>query len=130
MSIEENKATIRRVWDELNHGNLAIIDECFADNFVRYALDGSTMNRESYKNNVCAALIKGVPDVHFEVEDMVAEGDKLAFRFSFSGTNPGFWRAVPAGQKFSVTEVYFVRFADGKIIEFKNLIGNPGGSAR
>jgi predicted ester cyclase len=130
MSVEENKAAISHVWNELNRGNLAVIDECFADNFVRYSQDGKTMNRETYKNNICAVLIKAVPDIHFEVEDMVAEGDKVAFRFSFGGTNPGFWTSVPAGQRFLVTEVYFTRFANGKIVEFKNLIGSIGSAIR
>ena len=130
MSVEENKATIAHIWSELNRGNLAVIDECFADNFVRYSQDGKTMNRESYKNNICAALIKGVSDIRFEVEDMVAEGDKVAFRFSFSGTNPGYWQSVPAGQRFSVTEVYFARFVNGKVSEFKNLIGSLGSATK
>ena len=130
MSVEENKATISHIWSELNRGNLAVIDECFADDFVRYSQDGKTMNRDSYKNNICAAILKAVPDVRFEVEDMVAEGDKVAFRFSFGGTNPGFWQSVPVGQRFSVTEVYFVRFLNGRIVEFKNLIGSIGSATR
>jgi predicted ester cyclase len=129
-TIEKNKATITYIWDELNKGNLAVIDECFADNFVRYSQNGKTMNRESYKNYICAPLIKGVPDIHFEVEDMVAEGDKVAFRFSFGGTNPGFWLSVPAGQRFSVTEVYFARFVNNKIVEFKNIIGSIGSAVK
>jgi hypothetical protein len=36
MSVEENEATIRRIWDECNRGNLDVIDQCFADSFVRY----------------------------------------------------------------------------------------------
>ena len=130
MSVEENKATILHIWEEINHRNLAVIDECFADNFVRYSQDGKTMNRDTYKNNICAPLIKGVPDIRFEVEDMVAEGDKVAFRFSFSGTNPGFWLSVPAGQRFTVTEVYFARLVNSKIVEFKNLIGSIGSAVK
>ena len=50
MSIEKNKALILRFWDEVNKGNLTIVDECFADNFVRYAADGQEMDRDGYKN--------------------------------------------------------------------------------
>ena len=130
MSVEKNKATVYHIWEELNRRNLAVIDECFTENFVRYSQDGKTMNRDSYKNNICAPLIKGVPDIRFEVEDMVAEGDKVAFRFSFSGTNPGFWLSVPAGQRFSVTEVYFARFVNSKVVEFKNIIGSIGSAVK
>ncbi len=48
MSVEENKALIRRIWDECNRGNLTVIDEFFDDSFVRYAHDGTTMDKQGY----------------------------------------------------------------------------------
>ncbi len=88
MSVEENKATIRRIWDECNRGNLTVIDECFADDFVRYDHFGKTMDRAGYKR-MCAWILKSSPDFHVTVDDMVGEGDKVAFRITLTGTNRG-----------------------------------------
>ena len=76
MSAEENKAVIRRVWNEFNRGNLAVIDECFADNFVRLTYDGKTMDRAGYKG-MCSVILKAMPDCQVIVDDMVGEGDKV-----------------------------------------------------
>ena len=112
MSVEENKATIYHIWDELNRGNLAVIDECFADNFVRYAHDGKTMDRQGYKN-FGAMISKNMPDFHVTVDDMVAEKDKVAFRMTITGT---------LNNKRSITkETYFARFENDKIVEYVNL---------
>ncbi len=112
MSVEENKVIIRHVWDELNKGNLAVIDESFADSFVRIDHFGKKMDRQGYKN-LSAMIIKNMPDFHITVEDMVAEGDKVAFRMTITGTYNG---------KRSITkETYFAALDNGKIIEYVNL---------
>jgi predicted ester cyclase len=108
MSVEENKATIRLVWTELMKGNLAIIDEWFADNFVRYAHDGTTMDRRGYKN-YCSMINKHSPRV--TIDDMVAEGDKVAYRMTFKNSTG----------KPVISETYFTRFELGKITEYVNL---------
>jgi predicted ester cyclase len=124
MGIEENKALILRFWDEVNKGNLSIVDECFADNFVRYAADGQKMDRDGYKN-FATGLLNHFPDIYCAVDDIIAEGDKVAFRFTWTATSQ---RDTPdgaykKGQQFKVTEDYFCRLEKGKIVEFKNLIG-------
>ncbi len=108
MSVEENKATIRRVWEELMKGNLGIIEECFTDNFIRYAHDGTTMNRRGYRN-YCSMINDNSPRV--TIDDMIAEGDKVAYRITFKNN-----RGIPV-----IKETYFTRFENGKIIEYVNL---------
>ena len=108
MTIEYNKAIIRRVWKELMQGNLGIIDECFTDNFVRYAHDGTTMDRQGYKN-YCSMINKNSPRV--TIDDMIGEGDKVAYRMTFKNTNG----------KPVIKETYFTRFENGKIVEYVNL---------
>ena len=124
MGIEENKALIIRFWDEVNKGNLSVVDECFADNFVRYAADGQTMDRDGYKN-FATGLMNHFPDIHFTVDDIVAEGDKVAFRFTWTATsqNDAPDGSIKKGQQIKVTEDYFCHLEKGKIVEFKNLIG-------
>jgi len=120
MSIEENKAVILRFWEQFSKGNLEVMDECFSDNFVRYAIDGTVMDREGYVQ-FCTKVLNAVPDIQMTIGDVVAEEDKVAFYFTFSGSykdkskdNP------PTGKRFTMSEAYFSRFEGGKIVEFRN----------
>lgn len=120
MSIEENKAVILRFWEQFNKGNLEVMDECFSDNFVRYAIDGTVMDREGYRQ-MCTRLLNTYPDLQVTIGDIVAEGDKVAFYFTLSGTRKGESKGnPPTGKYFAMSEAYFSRFEDGKIVEFRN----------
>ena len=112
MSIKENKALIYLWWDAFNSGNSTVIDKYFSDNFVRYAHDGTTMDREGY-TKFCESILKASPDTKVIVDDMVAEGDKVAFRMTLSGT----YNDKP----HAVKEAYFARIDDGQIVEFYNI---------
>jgi ketosteroid isomerase-like protein len=112
MSVEENKALIRRVWDELNKGNLEILDECFDDNFVRIAYDGKKMDKQGYRN-MSAFILKNSPDTQIILDDMVGEGDKVAFRMTITGSSNG--------KPFTAKETYFASLDSGKIVEYVNL---------
>ena len=112
MSVEENKATIHHIWDEINRGNLVVIDECFADNFVRYAHDGTTMDRQGYKD-MCAFIFKNAPDTRIKIDDMVGEGDKIAYRMTMTGTSNG--------KPYVAKETYFAQFEGGEVLEYVNL---------
>ena len=72
MSTEENKATIKRLFEEMNKGNLDIIDEVFADDFLRHATDGQTMDRSAYKQ-IMTMLSGALPDLQSNLEGIVAE---------------------------------------------------------
>jgi predicted ester cyclase len=121
MSVEENKALIRRIWDECNRGNLDVIDQYFADSFVRYDHFGKTMDRAGYKR-MSAWILKSSPDCHVTVDDMVGEGDKVAFRITLTGTNTvAAGPAPPTGKPYMFKEVYFARFESGKVVEYVNL---------
>ena len=57
-------------------------------------------------------------DVHYDIEDIIAEGDKVAVRMTQSGTHTGTVRDIPpTGKRFSVDYVQRFRVADGKIAE-------------
>ena len=120
MSTEENKATIRRLFDELNKGNLAVMDEIFTDDFVRHAPDGQTMGKDGYKQ-LMTMLTGAIPDLRSTLEGVVAEGDRAAIRFTWAGTHKGNLMGIPpTNKKIAVKEAYFVRFENGKIAEYVN----------
>lgn len=74
MSVEEDKTIASRYLEELwNKGNLAILDELYATNFVTHGLPEVTPDREGYKQFVTLAHT-AFPDFHSTVEDIIAEG--------------------------------------------------------
>lgn len=122
MSTEENKTTIYRLFEELNKGNVAIMDEVFADNFIRHAPDGTTMDKEGYKQ-LMVMLSGALPDNWSRLDDVVAEGDHVAFCFTWGGTHKGDLMGIPpTHKKITMREAYFARFESGKIAEYINFM--------
>jgi steroid delta-isomerase-like uncharacterized protein len=119
MSIEQNKAIVRRMFEGYNQGNLAILDDLMAADFVTHAVPpGMPPNGESQK---CALRIlhTAFPDYHVTVEDMIAEGDKVMARLTVQGTQRGdFFGIPPTGMHVTLSAVDIFRFVDGKLVEY------------
>jgi len=118
MGIEENKATLHRVFEEVwNNNNLEVADECFAENFVRHGIGGRTADLNEFKQFL--VRVRGwIPDIQRTLDDMVAEGDMIAFSFKWKGTDTGgFGGNTPTGKYVTVQECYFARFENCKIVE-------------
>ena len=118
MSTSKNKAALRRVYEEVfNKGNLAIIPELIAKDFVFDSPIGKYHGQDGFKQMIAATRV-AFPDIHFTVDDMVAEGDKVAVRLSIRGTFKGkFGDFEPTGKQINMTAAYFYRFKDGKEAE-------------
>jgi predicted ester cyclase len=104
---EGNKAVVRRLVAEvLNHGHLEVIDELYAPELTRAAKHWIAPFRASF------------PDIHMEIVDLIAEGDKVVGRFTCSATHLGEWLGhAPTGRRFEgVDEVSIFWLRDGKII--------------
>ncbi|TET40562.1 MAG: ester cyclase [Dehalococcoidia bacterium] len=120
MSIEENNAIARRWNDEIyDKGSLAAIDELFATNFVwHYAPPGVAPDREGYKQENVTNLRASFADIQCTIEDMVAEEDKVAVRWTWHGTHTGeFWGIAPTGKQVTITGINVLRIVGGKIVE-------------
>jgi steroid delta-isomerase-like uncharacterized protein len=123
MSIEEeNKAIHRRVYEEIwNKGNLSIVDEVFVDNYIFHPLPqhkGPKGYKEMYHNFAGA-----FSDFHCEIEDMIAEGDKVMVRTTITGMHKREYMGIaPTGKQISVSEIAVVRIKDDKIVEEWGLI--------
>jgi steroid delta-isomerase-like uncharacterized protein len=115
MSMEQNKAAERRVIEELNKGNLAIIDELFAADYVYRGSAGmEAKGAEGFKQLMTTAL-SAITDFHMATEEMVAEGEKVVTRTTVSGTHKGDFVGIAAtGKRFSFSAILIVRFVDGK----------------
>lgn len=127
MSVEENKALVRRLGNEfLNGRNLDVAGEIFAEDFVDHqgAL-GPTGDCDSVKAFVTRPW-EAFPDLQFEEAHLVAEGDLVFAHLIAQGTHRGDFAGVAAtGRTVSVAAMSVVRIADGKIVERWNITDFP-----
>lgn len=117
--IEENKAIYRREAEELwNQKSLTVADEVFATNFVNHdPAWPEVIDLESYKQWT-AEWLTSSPDMQIIVDDIVAEGDKVAGRWTCRWTDTaGMAGKPPTGKQITVTGTDICRFAGGKIVE-------------
>ena len=119
MSIEQHKAIVRSMFEGINQGNLAVLDDFLAADFVTHAVPpGMPANGESHKRAV-QLLHTAFPDYHVTVEDMIAEGEKVMARLTVEGTHRGdFFGIPPTGKHVTWTAVDIFCFADGKLVEY------------
>jgi steroid delta-isomerase-like uncharacterized protein len=116
MSIEENKAIVRRGIEEgWNKGNLAVFDELVAADVVHHG--NKTRGLEAFKKTISADMT-AFPDCQMTIEDMIAEGDKVVVRYTFRGTQEGELEGIPpTGNQVIHTGIFICRFKVGKIVE-------------
>ena len=121
MSVEEIKALMRRWFEECNKGKaafMAIIDELHAIDIVCHGGGGEEIcGLKDFKQEIDEWL-SAFPDLHFTINDMVVEGDKVAIRTTWTGTHKGELKGVsPTNKKVTAWEIEIDRIADGKIAE-------------
>ena len=123
--LEENKVVARKVVEALNRRNLASLDELFAPDYVDHyhGLQGL----EKYRQFL-SVLLKAFPDWNETIEDIIAEGDEVWFRFRATATHTGEYRGyfplsgkeitlVATGRKITPAGYVAYRMVDGKIVE-------------
>jgi predicted ester cyclase len=118
MSIEENKNIVRRYQDIYNNNDLDRLTEVISGNLLTpNIMPGIPHGLEGAKT-AHRIMLAGFPDYQTIIEDMIAEGDKVAARIKMTGTNTGEFMSIPpTGKQVSFTGIYIVRIAKAKIIE-------------
>lgn len=121
MAEEQNKAFVRHFVDELfNRGNTDIVSEIFAPDFVeREQLPpGLPEGREGVKV-LTTVLRSAFPDFKATIEDILAEGDKVVIRMTWTGTHTGGeFMGIPAtGKSISIGVIDIIRISGGKAVE-------------
>jgi steroid delta-isomerase-like uncharacterized protein len=116
----ENKAIVRRLYEEVwNKRRVELVDELMSPSHAMHDnhLPDSGVGPEAYKRNV-ARFVTSFPDLRFNVEDMLAENDKVAVGWTISGTHKGEFRGIsPTGKKVSIEGITIHHIADGKIMD-------------
>jgi steroid delta-isomerase-like uncharacterized protein len=126
MSVEPNKAIVRRLFEIWNTGNLDAIEELYAADYVADCRPHAPRRHgyDAIKGMVQRAHI-AFPDFHEELEEMIAEGDKVVVRFTITGTQLGQWGPLPpTGKPVRFEEIVILRFVDGKVVEQHGLVDN------
>jgi steroid delta-isomerase-like uncharacterized protein len=118
MSTEENKALIQQLMHLQESGDLNTVDQILAPNWVNH--DPSMPPLQGYEGFKQLTMLfrSAFPGFHTEIEDMLAEGDKVAARFRLRGTNTGSFQGMPAtGKAVDVTGTGIFRVVDGKVTD-------------
>ena len=129
MGLEENKAVVQRLFDAINNGNLDELPQVVASDVVDHNAvifmqpEGPGGAREGI-----GMLLQGFPDLRLTTEDLIAEGDRVAARFTTSGTNTGDYRGLPAPtqQHFESEAIAILRIADGRVAEIRGTADRLG----
>lgn len=121
MSSEENKALMRHFYEEVfNQRNLAAIDDFLAPTFVNHSAAqlGLPAGDLQHVKQFLSVVMQSFPDMHYTVEDLIAEGDKIVARLTISGTQQGAFMGIPAtGKHATISDIEIFRLAGGKAVE-------------
>jgi len=120
MSAEQNKALARRVLEEMfNKGNLDVADKLLAPDYVDHdpAMPEDIHGPEGFKEYV-GAYRSAFSDLHLEIEEQIAEGDKVVTRWTGTGTHDGELAGIaPTGKWVTLPGMEIVRISGGKLVE-------------
>jgi predicted ester cyclase len=112
MGTAENKEAQRRIIEEvINQKNLDLADELFSEEHKLYPESSGVGRGPEGMKQAFAGLHEEFPDVHVQIESIVAEGDMVAIRLTFSDTH------APTGERAVWPEMVFARFSKGKAVE-------------
>ena len=127
MSAEENKAVVRRFVEEFwNAGNMAVADELMAVDAEIHMPTGEVVDLDGLKG-FAGAFRESFPDWSSTFEELVAEGDKVAERWTGRGTHQGELQGIaPTDRRVEVPGSVFYRIVDGKIAEFRGQLDMMG----
>ena len=118
MSIEENKNIVRRYQEIYNSNHLERLTEVVSEDLLTpNIMPGVPTGLEGAKA-AHRIMLAGFPDYQTVIEDMLAEGEKVAARIRMRGTNTGEFMGIPAtGNPVEFTGIYIARISNGKIVE-------------
>jgi len=127
-SPEQNKALVRRFYEEIDKGNISILDELLAADYVDHSpppFPGLAPGREGVKQSF--RLFQQATPVSHRIEDQIAEGDKVVTRLTSTGKHEGDLPGAPrTGNEMKMTSITIHRIANGKLVEKwseKDMIG-------
>jgi steroid delta-isomerase-like uncharacterized protein len=123
MSVEENKAVIQKIYDLWNRKELVAALELMAPSYVAHFSDAELSREQEARAD--HAYFNAFPDCTAKIEQMVAEGDKVAIRVTWQGTHQKEYMGIaPTGKKAVMTNTGIFRVSGGKVVELWATIDN------
>ena len=118
MSTQENKALVRRIFEEgINQNQPSIFDELIAPSYVNYDFPAPTQGPDGFKM-VIGMFRAAFPDMRVTLEEELAEDDKVITRGYFTGTHKGDFQGIPpTGKQIRVKYIDVWRITNGKMVE-------------
>jgi steroid delta-isomerase-like uncharacterized protein len=116
---EINKQVVRQFFELLDRQDTERMEQLLISS-TQYSFHPSGMPDMDWNahKQLLAAITRAFPDLHHDVKDMVAEGDKVAVRLNVTGTHKSEFRGIPpSGRKLSLDEMAFLTIIDGRITE-------------
>jgi predicted ester cyclase len=121
VTAERNKALVRRLLEQIrNKGkwDQTVMDEFFAPSYRRYLTPTAAPLTAEGQCERASRLRAAFPDAYATLEDIVADGDRVAYRLTIRGTHQGIFQGIPPTQKrVTVSFTAIVRIEDGKLAE-------------
>jgi steroid delta-isomerase-like uncharacterized protein len=116
MPAQDNKAAVRRFYDEVINGrNVEIVDELLTADAVDHTFGSQGVEASK---QFFGMLFQAFPDLRVEVHDVIAEGELAAARVTYSGTHEGEFIGITAtGRQTRISGVDFFRMQDGRQAE-------------
>jgi steroid delta-isomerase-like uncharacterized protein len=117
-TLEANKAVVRRFIDEIFlKGDFSAVDELLTEDFAAHTWGPMPPGRDGLKQAI-ERVSKGISDPSMTIDDVVAEGDRVAVRLTSSATHTGEFRGMPAsGRRYEIGEIHIFRLRDGRVSE-------------
>ena len=137
-TLETNKRIARRFIDQIFlRGDFGAVDELLTDDFTPHTWGEMPAGRDGLKEAI-ERVSKGISDPEMRIDDIIAEGDRVAVRLTSSATHTGdFMGMPPSGKRYEIGEIHIFRLRDGRVSEhwhqadfmgmMKQLGASPGG---
>lgn len=118
MDTDANKALVRRFVDEIFvKGNASAVDDLLAADFTSHTFPSTGDGRADMKAAI-SRVHGALSDVEFSVDDLIAEGDRVAARLTSRATQTGELMGMPAsGKRYEIGEIHILRIRDGQLVE-------------
>lgn len=118
MSLEENKKIARRCLEAISEKDFSVIDQQYDPGYLRHDPDSPQVRTREEYHRYLMGLCMVFPDLHFTIDDVFAEDDKVVCRFSITGTHTQPWRGLPAtGKRVSLTGINISKIVKNKVVE-------------
>jgi steroid delta-isomerase-like uncharacterized protein len=116
---EGHKALARRIFEEIwNQGKMDVADEIYDAHYVTHGHGIDLPSGPDGFKQLVSVFRKAFPDIHFTIEDQIAEGDKVVTRWTSRSTHKGELMGIPAtGQQVMTAGISIIQVAAGKIVE-------------